>query len=593
MSFFAELKRRNVIRVGIAYAAVSWLLAQVAELAFGAFGAPNWALRALLIALLIGFPITLVIAWIYEFTPEGVRVDTDGVSDGPVGLERKFDRIVIGVLAAAITVLLVERFYISQTIFTGEAQSVAVLPFVNISDDSDHFADGLSEELLNVLARNPKLRVAGRTSSFAFKGQLDDLREIGDALDVEHLLEGSVRRSGRQLRITAQLIQVDDGFHVWSRTYDRQLADIFEIQDDVARKIADALEVRLIPDSNRPTDDVEAYALYLEALAMSDFPDGEIGEAIELLDRALELDPTFARAHLLKAMAYWQAAGWTMDQVLARPLVYRSSAAALDLDPTLLTARPFILSATPAGFSWLENVEALEAAISFEPNNYRLLDTIANSYLLTGYYEESLNYSMQMVEQEPLSPLSYHRVAYALSAMGRRTEARDYWKRGDEYGGINGIWRISWDHLAAGEIEESISAKEEYFRLAGWDVAEVRPMMEGALDSDTGKAFLDDWLRAESAALAAQGLVSESWQVYTWYVFLGYFDDAFAIIDEEVAQNESAWLNTVQLRFNGVVYPLTGFRSDPRFVTEELVELWDARGKPDACDKIDGEWTCQ
>lgn len=351
MSFFDELKRRNVIRVGIAYAAIAWLLAQIADLAFGAFAAPDWALRALLIASLVGFPIALVIAWVYERTPEGVRVDVDGVSDAPVGAERKLDLIIIGVLAVAVTILLVERFYISQTIFVESAQTIAVLPFVNMSDDSDHFADGLSEELLNVLANNPGLRVAGRTSSFAFKGQLDDLREIGDALDVEHVLEGSVRRSGNQLRITAQLINVEDGFHVWSQTYDRQIADVFQIQDDVATEIANALHVRLVPDANRPTDNVEAYALYLEALAMSDFPDGEIGEAIELLDRALGLDPTFARAHLLKAMAYWQAAGWTMDNALAQPLVYRSATAALELDATLLSARPFIVTANPVRFS--------------------------------------------------------------------------------------------------------------------------------------------------------------------------------------------------------------------------------------------------
>ena len=203
LSFFHELKRRNVIRVGIAYAAVAWLVAQVADLAFGAFGAPDWALRALLIAMLIGFPIALVIAWVYELTPEGIRVDEDGVSDAAAGAERKLDRIIIGVLAAAITILLVERFYISQAVVDEVTQSIAVLPFVNMSDDSDHFADGLSEELLNLLARNSDLKVAGRTSSFAYKGKTEDLRDIGRSLGVDHLLEGSVRRSGDRLRITA------------------------------------------------------------------------------------------------------------------------------------------------------------------------------------------------------------------------------------------------------------------------------------------------------------------------------------------------------------------------------------------------------
>ena len=214
--------------------------------------------RAFLIVLLVGFPITLVIAWVYELTPEGPRVDEDGVSDAAPGAERRLDRIIIGVLAAAIAVLLVERFYISQAVTAVDTQSIAVLPFANMSDDSDHFADGLSEELLNQLAKMPGLKVVGRTSSFAFKGRNEDLREIGTALDVDHILEGSVRRSGNQLRITAQLIKVDDGFHLWSETYDRPLVDVFEIQDDVSIQIADALQLRLMPNRERPTTSADA-----------------------------------------------------------------------------------------------------------------------------------------------------------------------------------------------------------------------------------------------------------------------------------------------------------------------------------------------
>lgn len=236
---------------------------------------------------------------------------------------------------------------------------------------------------------------------------------------------------------------------------------------------------------------------------------------------------------------------------------------------------------------------ALEVAVTVEPNNFRLLDTISNTFLVTGYFEQSLKYARVMVELEPLSPLSYQRVAYALSAMGKRTEAREFWYRADEYGGLNGLWALSWDHIAADEIEESIITGEEYHRLAGLDVSAVRSMIESAFDPITGKAFLDAWLRDQSALLAGQGLVFQSWAIYTWYAFLGHFDDAFAIIELEAAQTESTWLNTNQLEFHGFVFPSTGFRRDPRFITEELVELWDSRGKPDMCDKIDGEWICQ
>ena len=590
MSFIDELQRRNVIRVGIAYAAVAWLLAQVADLAFGAFDAPDWALRALLIALAVGFPIALGIAWVYELTPDGVRVDDDGVSDASPGAERKLDRIIIGVLAAAMTILLVERFYISQSVEV--TQSIAVLPFVNMSDDNDHFADGLSEELLNVIARIPDLKVAGRTSSFEFKGRNEDLREIGDALGVEHLLEGSVRRSGDELRITTQLIKVDDGFHLWSQTYDRQLIDVFDIQEDVAREIANALEIRLVPDANRPTENVEAYALYLEALAMSDFPDGVVDGAIDLLDRAIEIDPDFARAHLLKAMAYWQAAGWTMETGIAQRLVFQSATTALSINPDLEIARPFVVSANPAGMSWVDYIAALERAVAIEPDSFRLLDMMSSTFLSTGYYEESLAFARKMVELEPLSSYSQDRVGFALSALGRRNEAHAAWRRATELGNPHGIGLIAWDHLVADEYEEYLTVSDEWARATGNDFESIRSMLESALDPETGKAFLDDWLRQESVRYASEGDVTASWDIYSWYIYLGYLDDVWSVIESEAEVATSTWRNTDGIRFQGIIFPAAGFRQHPKFVTPELVELWDSRGAPDMCDKIDDKFIC-
>ncbi|MDX1403929.1 MAG: hypothetical protein R3192_05305, partial [Woeseiaceae bacterium] len=239
MTFFAELKRRNVFRVGIAYVIVGWLLAQVAELAFDAYGAPEWVLKSVLFILLLGLPLALFFAWVFELTPEGIKLEkhVDRSQSITPQTGRKLDFIIIGVLVVAVGFLLVDKFLLSESpvasdeIMAMESQSIAVLPFVNMSDDDDYFADGLSEELLNLLAKIPDLKVAGRTSSFAFKGRNEDLREIGEALDVSKVLEGSVRRSGNRLRVTAQLVNVEDGYHLWSETYDRQMADIFDIQD--------------------------------------------------------------------------------------------------------------------------------------------------------------------------------------------------------------------------------------------------------------------------------------------------------------------------------------------------------------------------
>jgi TolB-like protein len=319
MSFFAELKRRNVVRVGIAYIIICWALAQVAEFAVDNFNAPDWALQIFVVFLILGLPLVLFLAWAFEMTPEGVKreKDVDRSQSITAKTGRKLDFIIIGVLVVAVGLLLVDKFLLEESatpvneIVATESQSIAVLPFVNMSGDEDYFADGLSEELLNLLAKIPDLKVAGRTSSFAFKGRNEDFAAIGDALKVKHVLEGSVRRSGDTLRVTAQLIKVEDGYHVWSETYDRKMADIFAIQDDVAGAITDSLRLQLSPRSSRPTADTEAYALYLEALpyvASNDDAD-VLDSVLGLLDRAIEIDPEFAKAHELKALSYWMTAG--------------------------------------------------------------------------------------------------------------------------------------------------------------------------------------------------------------------------------------------------------------------------------------------
>ncbi|MEE8294596.1 MAG: hypothetical protein V3R64_02690, partial [Sphingomonadales bacterium] len=233
-NFFNELKRRNVVRVAIAYAVVSWVALQLVDVLDEILSLPEGFGKAVLIILLIGLPIVLVFSWAYEVTPEGVMktAEVDASKSITHGTGQKINKLIIGGLVLAVAFLLVDKFFISgngvEQAETGEA-SIAVLPFVNMSDDAAnaYFADGLSEELLNVLAKVPDLKVAGRTSSFQFKGDNLDLVEIGKTLGVDHILEGSVRKQGNRVRITAQLIRASDGFHMWSETYDRDLEDIF------------------------------------------------------------------------------------------------------------------------------------------------------------------------------------------------------------------------------------------------------------------------------------------------------------------------------------------------------------------------------
>ncbi|HXD83168.1 MAG TPA: hypothetical protein VN599_01940, partial [Rudaea sp.] len=241
MTFFAELTRRKVFKIGAAYLVAAWLLIQAASIGFPAFDAPPWVLRVFILIALLGFPLALVLAWVLEATPEGVRVDAPARGSK-------------GVLAAAaiLAALAFGWYFYGQPSFrkgdvggaTVDQHSIAVLPFLNLSGkaDEDYFSDGMTEELLNVLAKVPQLKVVARTSVFAFKGKGGDVREIGRQLGVAWIVEGSVRRDGQEVRITTQLIRVADGIHVWSQDFDRRMTSVFALQDDIARRVGAALE---------------------------------------------------------------------------------------------------------------------------------------------------------------------------------------------------------------------------------------------------------------------------------------------------------------------------------------------------------------
>jgi TolB-like protein len=249
---FQELKRRNVFRVALAYLAASWLVLQVVQLVLESTSAPDWVMQVFLLAVAVGFPFAVLFAWAFEMTPEGIKrekeVDRGQSITNQTG--RKLDRTIIIVLAAAVAFLLLDKFILqgdSEPTDTVTDKSVAVLPFVAMSSgpDDEYFADGLTEEILNSLTRVPELLVTARTSAFHFKGKDDPIPEIAAALGVAHIVEGSVRRSGDRLRVTAQLIRAGDGFHLWSETYDHDADDVFGVQTDIAEKIATALDVVL------------------------------------------------------------------------------------------------------------------------------------------------------------------------------------------------------------------------------------------------------------------------------------------------------------------------------------------------------------
>jgi TolB-like protein len=314
---FEELKRRNVFRVAIAYLALAWLIIQVADIVLGYTSAPAWVMQVLMLFVAIGFPLAVFFAWAFEMTPEGIKreheVDRERSITGETG--RKLNRTITVVLVAAVAFLLADKFLLRDEAPAEPATadlSVAVLPFVSMSSgpDDEFFADGLTEEILNSLARLPELLVTARTSAFHFKGKDIPIPEIAATLGVAHVVEGSVRRSGDQMRVTAQLIRAADGFHLWSETYDHETSDAFGVQTDIAEKIATALDVVLDEEQlelmrSFGIRDPEAFVawqrgfdLYLQAHASWSVTE-KLREANEWLEKSLALHPENAAAHAL------------------------------------------------------------------------------------------------------------------------------------------------------------------------------------------------------------------------------------------------------------------------------------------------------
>jgi TolB-like protein len=333
MRLFEELKRRNVFKVATAYVVSAWLLIQVADVILENLGAPVWVMQTLLGLLAAGFPIAVILAWLFELTYGGMKREHD-VEPGESITDvtgRKLNFAIIGLLAVATIYFIWESRFQSNrvqsvaetTIASGQASasaisdvaSLAVLPFVNLSSDpeQEYFSDGISEELLNVLAQYPSLRLVARTSSFQFKGDNLDIREIAELLQVNHILEGSVRKSGNKVRITAQLIEAGSGYHLWSQTYDRELDDIFAIQDDISASIGRALENELglntTPLVELPrvyqASSTSAYNAFLEARTLFNLRGiDNLSKAVSLLEQSILLDPGYAPAHAQLAISF-------------------------------------------------------------------------------------------------------------------------------------------------------------------------------------------------------------------------------------------------------------------------------------------------
>ena len=437
MNFISELKRRNVIRMAGLYLVGAWLITQVAATLLPIFDTPMWVMKTVVAVLAFGFLPALIFAWIFELTPDGLKRDSEVLRENSIAPQtaRRMERIIIVLFAVALSFFGFDKFMLApqreaatisavskkvkaQTLADIKAidseKSIAVLPFVNMSADKDneYFSDGISEEILNALTKVDDLRVTGRTSSFFFKGKNENLTTIGNTLGVAHVLEGSVRKQGDKVRITAQLVRTLDGFHLWSESYDGDLKDVFALQEKIARSITDALKIVLSGNQatqlvNAGTSNPAAYQLYLQANAIFNRREGvRFAEAIAMLNQAVVLDPNYARAHARLAALYAINGNFSGGAAFASAMVKVEEEARLAtaLDPTLAEPYAALGLALNERRRFIEARIALQQASKLDPNDVTTAFWRGAQLINTGYLREGNAALDHALALDPLLP---------------------------------------------------------------------------------------------------------------------------------------------------------------------------------------------
>jgi TolB-like protein/cytochrome c-type biogenesis protein CcmH/NrfG len=451
MPFIEELKRRNVFRVGIAYLVLSWMVVQAADVAFPILQFPNWTISFVAVLAILGFPLVLFLAWAFELTPEGIKREHEVDRSQSVAhiTGRKRDFAIIGLLVVALGYFAYDKFFLvpardaARVDATTEAvnseaieqavqapdndKSIAVLPFVNMSDDvnNEYFSDGISEELLNLLSRVPKLRVIARTSSFSYKGKDATIADIARELNVDHVLEGSVRKSGDQVRITAQLIRANDSSHLWSESYDRTLDNIFAIQDEIAAAVVEQLKVTLLGAvlTVRETDPA-AYALFLQARFMAHQGTPEAWEqSLALYQQALEIDPDYAASWvgLAEVNKYQSGVGQSPKESIAS--AREAANRALEIDPAYAPGHAVLGRIALDDGDLRAAARHFERALVLEPSNLHIFWEAGILARSLGRMEESLAITKYAVARDPVNLRGLYLLGLAYFYAGQLDEA--------------------------------------------------------------------------------------------------------------------------------------------------------------------------
>lgn len=406
------------------------------------------------------------------------------------------------------------------------------------------------------------------------------------------MLEGSVRKSGTRLRITAQLINVDDGFHIWSETYDREMSDVFEMQDDIAAKIMDALELHLGTaelNRERPTENMAAYEKYLAAKARSTQDDWDTDKPIALLKEAVSLDPTFALAWEFLAQEYWTRAGVDgSTQQEAAELSYEAAQKALALDPTLSIATAMAVSADPVEVTWHDEIEAMKKAWDQNPDDILLGNALVTDLIAVGYFSEALPYAKRMIEVEPLSGYSQATYSYALYAVGRVEEADLVNRKSIDLGVGNWSSELFISHVLSGKFDAAAEDLGGPFKSWGKDPAGARAWIEAARNPETGRDFLLEELGNNDG-----GFQSGRWG---FFLAFGYLDDFFDELEENIRPGDT-WYDAEPILGQAIFHRRADITSHPRYLPAmelmTITDTWEVLGPPDHCSKESGAWVCE
>jgi len=594
MSFFTELKRRNVLRVAIAYAVVAWLLLQVSDTLVPALRLPEWFQSGVALLLILGFPIALLFAWAFEMTPDGLRKESDIDQSQSVAkvAGRKLDFVIIGLLVVALGYFGYDKFVLDPqrdaVLLESAAQqnadttpefvqidhpSIAVLAFVNMSADSDneYFSDGLSEELLNLLTKIPELRVAARTSSFSYKARDVNITQIGEELNVTHVLQGVVRKSGNDVRITAQLVKVDNGFQLWSENFNRTLDDIFVVQDEIAKSVVDKLRINLlgIMPEVRKTDP-EVYSLYLQGSYFLNLLGAQnLEKARATLQQALAIDPDYAPAWVSLSWVY-DAQTYAMPAVREELRVLRIEAIerALAIDENYAYAwaalayqRMFYDS------DWHGARIAIEKALRLEPNNVDVIGAAAWLASASGRLPEAIEMYEKSVSLDPLHPGNLTELGIRYMRVGRIDDSFDAYDRvraiNPDYFRLN--FTLARAYMMRGDLENALleteKSPDEFFYRH--QKATFLYMMGKETEAQT---LINELL--ETTANDVPGAMAI---IYAWY---GEGDSAFEWLEREYEQGD-----TSPYAFLGSLY-WRKLTNDPRYsaYVEKigLLEEWKA-----------------